>query len=224
MHIEWKNCPASLAGQYKGKEKKPTVVLEAWADSRLWIWHCHFGSPGSLNDNSPTEDDMQRLLDDNSRWGVVGMLGLVDCMHIEWKNCPASLAGQYKGKEKKPTVVLEAWADSRLWIWHCHFGSPGSLNDINILDQSPIFDNLLRGKAPRVEYTLNGNKYYMAYFLADGIYPDWPVFLKTISDPAVLRIFLSQNPSWTTTHLLLGTELQVNCELLRLPLLFPRII
>ncbi|KAJ8569112.1 hypothetical protein ON010_g6149 [Phytophthora cinnamomi] len=67
--------------------------------------------------------------------GFGGMLGSVDCMHIEWKNCPSSLAGQYKGKEKKPTVVQEAWVDSRLWIWHRHFGSPGSLNGINILDQ-----------------------------------------------------------------------------------------
>lgn len=105
---------------------------------------------------SPTENDMQSILDENAKRGFAGMLGSVDCMHIEWKNCPASLAGQYKGKEKKPTVVLEAWAYSRLWIWHCHFGSPGSLNDINILDQSPIFDNLLRGEAPRVEYVLNG--------------------------------------------------------------------
>jgi len=43
----------------------------------------------------------------------LGMLGSLDCMHWPWKNCPMVYAGQYKGKEKKPTIVLEAWSDHR---------------------------------------------------------------------------------------------------------------
>lgn len=105
---------------------------------------------------SPTEEDVERLLQENAARGFVGMLGSVDCMHVEWKNCPAAHASQYKGKEKKPTIVLEAWADKRLWIWHCNFGSPGSLNDINILDQSPIFNKLLQGEASSVQFSVNG--------------------------------------------------------------------
>ena len=153
----------------------------------------------------PTPEDLERLLADGASRGFSGMLGSIDCMHWEWKNCPSSLAGQHKGKEKKPTVVLEAWASRDLWIWHCNFGSPGSLNDINILDQSPVFSSIMRGEAPGVRFTVNGmvhsknvyvcrspmlnklcvlgREYFMAYFLADGIYPDWPVFIKSLSRP-----------------------------------------
>ena len=106
---------------------------------------------------APTDSDIKRLLKINAQRGFMGMLGSIDCMHWQWKNCPVALAGQYKGKEKKPTVVLEAWADQELWIWHCNFGSPGSLNDINILDQSPVFQKILQGVAPSVKFRINGS-------------------------------------------------------------------
>jgi hypothetical protein len=41
---------------------------------------------------------------------------------------------QYRGKEKEPTVILEAVATHDLWIWHAFFGLPGTLNDITVLD------------------------------------------------------------------------------------------
>eukprot|EP00918_Siedleckia_nematoides_P020122 GHVU01042897.1.p1 GENE.GHVU01042897.1~~GHVU01042897.1.p1 ORF type:complete len:259 (-),score=20.79 GHVU01042897.1:434-1210(-) len=131
----------------------------------------------------PDEHDIARLLAINNERGFPGMLGSLDCMHWIWKNCPAALAGQNKGKEKKPTVVLEGVASHDLWIWHASFGFPGSLNDLNILDRSPLFDDLLSGRAPEVEFTVNDNKYGMCYFLADGIYPDWPVFMKSLQQP-----------------------------------------
>jgi hypothetical protein len=33
-------------------------------------------------------------------------------------------------------------ASQDLWIWHAFFGMPESLNDINVLDRSPIFPAL----------------------------------------------------------------------------------
>jgi len=104
---------------------------------------------------SPNEADIENLLSVNAKRGFIAMIGSIDCMHWRWKNCPAALAGQYKGKEKKPTVVLEAWADQSLWIWHCNFGSPGSLNDINILDQSPVFDKILKVEAPKIQFNVD---------------------------------------------------------------------
>ncbi|KAE9166631.1 hypothetical protein PF002_g31064 [Phytophthora fragariae] len=138
---------------------------------------------GSEYLRAPTEEDLARLLEVNARRGFVGMWASIDCMHWEWKNCPSSVAGQFKGKEKKPTVVLEACADQELWIWHANFGHPGSLNDINILDRSTVFDALMRGESPQVEYKLNDKTYSMTYCLADGIYPDWPVFIKPLHQP-----------------------------------------
>jgi len=77
--------------------------------------------------------------------GLPGCIGALDCQHWQWMNCPIAWAGQFKGEEKKSTFVLEAIADSHLRIWNAFFGSSGSLNDINVLDQSPTFQSVLAG-------------------------------------------------------------------------------
>ena len=60
------------------------------------------------------------------------------------------------------------------------FGTPGTNNDINILDKSPLFDDLLNGQAPTVKFKLNGIEFKSAYYLCDGIYPSWAVFVQSI--------------------------------------------
>jgi hypothetical protein len=84
---------------------------------------------------------------------------------------------------KVPTIILEAVASYDTWIWHAFFGMPGSLNDINVLDRSPIFQELYEDRAPKCEYIVNGHQYNMGYFLSDGIYPKWATFVKTIPFP-----------------------------------------
>ncbi|XP_062100749.1 uncharacterized protein LOC133806672 [Humulus lupulus] len=59
----------------------------------------------------------------------------------------------------------------------------GSNNDLNVLNQSPIFTDILQGQAPRVEFTINGTQYNKGYYLADCIYPEWGTFVKTIPLP-----------------------------------------
>src|SRR6266540_6085467 len=93
----------------------------------------------------------------------------------------------YCGHVKEPTIILEAVASTDLWIWHAFFGLPGSLNDINVLNRSPLFDRLAKGEAPAVNYTINGHNYDMGYYLVDGIYPTWSTFVKTIKAPANLK-------------------------------------
>lgn len=44
------------------------------------------------------------------------MAGNIDFQHYEWQKCPSHLAGQYRGKEKKPTVVLEGTGGCEPWI------------------------------------------------------------------------------------------------------------
>jgi len=89
----------------------------------------------------------------------------------------------YTGHCREPTIILEAMASQDLWIWHAFFGMPGSLNDINVLDRSPIFAALAEGRTAPVNYTINGYKYIMGYYLADEIYPNWSTFVKTIPRP-----------------------------------------
>ncbi|XP_039780659.1 uncharacterized protein LOC120647919 [Panicum virgatum] len=59
----------------------------------------------------------------------------------------------------------------------------GSCNDINVLQRSPIFSAYIRGESPPVHFTVNGRTYDMGYYLADGIYPDWPAFVKSVRHP-----------------------------------------
>ncbi|GJV21585.1 ALP1-like protein [Tanacetum coccineum] len=76
--------------------------------------------------------------------------------------------------------MLEAVASQDLWIWHAFYGMAGANNDINVLDNSPLFDDLLDDLAPVVPYVVNGVEYRNGYYLADGIYPEWASFVKII--------------------------------------------
>ncbi|KAH1266478.1 hypothetical protein GmHk_01G001967 [Glycine max] len=65
---------------------------------------------------------------------------------------------------RKSTVILEVVASQDLVV--------GSNNDINVLNQSSVFIEFLQGRAPLVQFTINGISYNMEYYLADDIYPD----------------------------------------------------
>ncbi|KAF8394244.1 hypothetical protein HHK36_020451 [Tetracentron sinense] len=103
---------------------------------------------------SPNNDDIARLLAVGENRGFPGMLGSIDSV-----------------------------ASYDLWIWHAFFGLPGSHNDINVLERSSVFTDLADGRAAAVDYSINGNDYDMGYYLADGIYPQWSTFVKTIPSP-----------------------------------------
>lgn len=132
---------------------------------------------------TPTVNDLIRIECFNASRGFPGMIGSLDCTHWTWKNCPVAWSGQFSGKEKQCTVILEAVATADLRIWHSFFGIPGSCNDINVLDRSHIFATLLSGKNPKIEFEINGKSFFNGYYLADGIYPKYSALVKTISDP-----------------------------------------
>ncbi|WVZ69895.1 hypothetical protein U9M48_018611 [Paspalum notatum var. saurae] len=132
----------------------------------------------------PNQQEVEEMMRSNEARGFPGMIGSIDCMHWEWANCLTGWQGVYKGHKGKPTMILEAVASQDLRIWHAFFGLLGSHIDINVLHRSPVFDDLANGRAPEVEFTVNGNQYTMGYYLADGIYPDWATLVKSISAPA----------------------------------------
>ncbi|XP_013632874.1 PREDICTED: uncharacterized protein LOC106338446, partial [Brassica oleracea var. oleracea] len=74
--------------------------------------------------------------------------------------------------------------DCMHWEWkHCPTAWKGHLNDINVLDRSPVFDDIINGQAPQVTFSVNGREYHLAYYLTDSIYPKWETFIQSISLP-----------------------------------------
>ena len=103
----------------------------------------------------PTNMDLQRLLKKGEMQGFPGMIGSIDCMHWKWKNCPSAWQGAYGDIKGAKSIILEAVASFDTWIWHAFFGVPGAQNDLNVLVQSPLFNDVLQGKAPKVTYFVN---------------------------------------------------------------------
>ncbi|KAM2197528.1 hypothetical protein ACFX1Q_000917 [Malus domestica] len=108
----------------------------------------------------PNQEDLNRLLHKAEDRGFPGMIG-----------------------SRKPTVVLEVVASYDTWIWHAFFGVLGSQNDITVLGRSPLFNNLMEGKAPQLDYYINDREYNMGYYLADDIYPKWATLVQAIPNP-----------------------------------------
>ncbi|XP_074300308.1 uncharacterized protein LOC141631548 [Silene latifolia] len=113
--------------------------------SLLKLLSMHFGAEYL---RSPNANDLQRLLEIGAHRGFPGMMGSIDFMHWQWKNCPV-----------------------------------GSCNDLTVLHHSPIFDDMMNGRAPRVNYMVNGKHYNTRYYLTDGIYPQWTTFIQSIPLP-----------------------------------------
>ncbi|GJU55951.1 ALP1-like protein isoform X1 [Tanacetum coccineum] len=69
--------------------------------------------------------------------------------------------GQYVKRDHGPNpfILLEAVASQDLWKWHAFFGVAGSNNDINVLYQSPLFNDLKTGRAPEIPFVANGVTY-----------------------------------------------------------------
>jgi len=92
--------------------------------------------PHYLRPRTPPE--IEKILARNAERGLPGCLGSLDCSHWEWSSCPKARAGTYQGRDGRRSIVIEAICDEDTWIYHIFAGSPGSLNDINVLYQSPM--------------------------------------------------------------------------------------
>eukprot|EP00171_Calliarthron_tuberculosum_P009765 IDg9765t1 len=71
----------------------------------------------------------------------------MDCMNIEWKNCPRAWKEQYHNPKngKMAKIALEGMCDTDLYCWHVYYGLPGRYNDITVADSSPLFLDILNG-------------------------------------------------------------------------------
>jgi hypothetical protein len=79
------------------------------------------------------------------------------------------------------------------------FRVAGSNNDINVLNQSPLFIDVIRGHTSEVSFNVKGREHHMRYYLTDGIYPSWLVFMKgvPVSQQEKHRFFSSKQSTLT---------------------------
>nr|GEZ11154.1 protein ALP1-like [Tanacetum cinerariifolium] len=82
-----------------------------------------------------------------------------------------------------PFILLKTIASNDLRIWHAFFGISGMNNDVNILRQSPLFNDIKAGKTPDVSFVANNVTYKRGYYLIDEIYLQWSVLIKSIRNP-----------------------------------------
>ncbi|XP_071686956.1 uncharacterized protein [Rutidosis leptorrhynchoides] len=160
-HVNNERVPRSRTYIHRDREQAGEIcILELYVDEYL---------------RKPTSSDIARMYSAHEeKHSFKGMLGSIDCMHWQWRNCPVAWKGQYtSGHQKHPTIVLEAVASYDTWIWHAFFGTAGANNDVNVLNQSSLFDDIKNGTAPFAPFTVN----------ADGIYPDWATLIKAYSTP-----------------------------------------
>nr|GEX14699.1 hypothetical protein [Tanacetum cinerariifolium] len=117
--------------------------------------------------------------------GFSGMLGSIDCTHWPWANCPVAYRAQFcRGDHgPDPLILLKAITSNDLWIWHAFFGVFEMNNDVNVLRQSPIFNDLKSGRAPEVSFVANNVLYKRGYYLTDGIYLQLSLLIKSIKNP-----------------------------------------
>ncbi|XP_021822866.1 uncharacterized protein LOC110764250 [Prunus avium] len=81
----------------------------------------------------PMPRDLQQLLQKAEARGFPGIIGSIDCMHWQWKNCPTTWQGDCGNRKGQKNIILEAVAGFDTWVWHAFFGVAGSQNDLNVL-------------------------------------------------------------------------------------------
>ncbi|GJS10951.1 ALP1-like protein isoform X1 [Tanacetum coccineum] len=134
----------------------------------------------------PTQTDVEKLYAfHENKHGFPGMIRSIHCTKWSWDQCPQAYRAQFSRGDSgsEPFILLEAVASQDLWIWHAFFGVACSNKDINVLRQSPVLNDLKVGKAPEVPFVANDVTYKWGYYLTDGIYPEWAVLMKSISQP-----------------------------------------
>eukprot|EP00168_Porphyra_purpurea_P007993 TRINITY_DN20035_c0_g1_i1.p1 TRINITY_DN20035_c0_g1~~TRINITY_DN20035_c0_g1_i1.p1 ORF type:complete len:177 (-),score=23.29 TRINITY_DN20035_c0_g1_i1:437-967(-) len=124
-------------------------------------------------------------MDYNKERGMPGCMGSLNCCHWEWNLCPTGMAGAYQSRKGKRGIVVEAVCDEDLWVWHLFAGAPGSLNDISVMNQSPLYLDITGGRWPprNHPYTVSGGTRHSPYLLVHGIHPRFSLLIPAHPKP-----------------------------------------
>jgi len=121
----------------------------------------------------PNQDELNTIMERNKERGMPRCMSSLDCCHWEWNQCPTGMTGAYQSRKGKRGIVREAVCNEDLWVWNLFEGAPGSLNDIKVMQQSPLYPDVTGGRWPPrgTPFTINGHTRTLPYNLVDGIYP-----------------------------------------------------
>ena len=115
--------------------------------------HCH--APTDIYLRRPSRSDARKIVALHERvHKLPGMMGSLDVTKVHWKRCPTAWKGQFQGREKFPSIGLEAVVDNNLCFWHAAFGFSGTLNDINIWERSSVYKSMINGFHDKLDFKL----------------------------------------------------------------------
>lgn len=119
----------------------------------------------------PNGAELDIILKPNTERGIPGCIGTLDCSWWEGRNCPTGRAGIYQNLKYKRSVVIETVCDEDLYIWYLFVGFPGSMNDLNVMLQSPLYHDVTVGNGPPrgKPFTINNTTRTLLYYLVDGM-------------------------------------------------------
>lgn len=151
---------------------------------------------------SPWPDKLKTIMDEYEAHRFLGCKGSVDEMHWELKNFPAGEAGKFQGKDKTQKTALRGVASHSLRFWHTFVGRTQVLKDINVVNWSPLSLSFINSEISRsplfhlfgwgeadgdwvgpedqVNFIINLNTYHQVYYLAEGIYQNLAVLVKSL--------------------------------------------
>jgi hypothetical protein len=137
----------------------------------------------------PSAADLRNIVELHKRIhdGVEGMIGSLDCMQTTRKNCPGVAWQQsFKGRLKGMSTIITLEAAGA-------YGFSGALNDVNVLNLSPLLDRMTNGTFTALEAEFRVTPFFIdgeiegfnkTYFLVDGIYyPQYTRFVKGMREP-----------------------------------------
>jgi Plant transposon protein. len=112
--------------------------------------------------------------------GLPGCVGSIDCVHVCWDRCPASMHSVCKGKDKVPTLAFQVVCSHAKRIMYVSDYFWGTYNDKTIARLDPLFDLFRDDDSPlkNLRWESNGcdnerKAHRGAYLICDGGYHEW---------------------------------------------------